>query len=79
MLALLPAISTAAAAAPVKPNVLMLAVDDLRPLFGDSFGYPEVRHISARRRALDLCAEAESSSSPRPAGRGPLRPIARPA
>jgi hypothetical protein len=27
---------------PTRPNVLMLAADDLRPLFGEAFGYPEV-------------------------------------
>ena len=25
-----------------KPNILMIAVDDLRPQFGTSFGHPEV-------------------------------------
>ena len=26
-----------------RRNILMLAVDDLRPLFGEAFGYPEVK------------------------------------
>ena len=40
---------------PAKPNILMLAVDDLRPLFGKAFGYPEVRRL-ARQPGLRAAA-----------------------
>ena len=56
-LLLLPAAATAAA--PLKPNILMLAVDDLRPLFGEAFGFPEVR--SSRAPSHRLCAPVGSA------------------
>jgi arylsulfatase A-like enzyme len=45
LLLLLPALAHAGQP-PAKPNILMLAVDDLRPLFGKAFGYPEVRRLA---------------------------------
>jgi arylsulfatase A-like enzyme len=36
------AAASGAAAAADRPNILMFAVDDLRPLFGKAFGHEEV-------------------------------------
>ena len=65
--------AVAAAPAPAAKNFLMIAVDDLRPMFGKSFGYEEVLTPNMDKHFLEGGGSAMQHSYVQIAVCGPSR------